>query len=355
MASTVNAAMPRKVALPNRNIVISCGGKWTGLLSQLRVAVSNSSDFSGAKILVADQDRFAPSAVFADQWIPVPSIASEQYCASLLTACTKNAVGLVVPLIDLDVNRLSPFVQQFSDHGIHLLCPSETIAYTCFDKNEFHAFCHRHRLSSPTRYGSVKEALQARFPLFAKPLRGYGSCGLHVLREPDELGNREELFKTHIVQDFVLAPELSVDAYINQVGDCILRVPRARVQVIGGEVYKSETVDLDGTVELADRTIAALAMEGLRGPVNVQLFGGPNPCLIEVNPRLGSGNVLSNMATGGRFYDAILLESAGKVATGDKDAYLRNLTLRRFHGDLFHLPDKILTQSTTVVGMECRP
>ncbi len=334
--------MTRTDFAPNRNIIVSCGGKWTGIIYQLRVAVRHSNDFDNAKILVTDQERFAPSVVFADQWIEAPAINSEEYCSFLLQACRKNCVGLVIPLIDIDVNRLAPVVQQFADHGIRLLCPTESIAQTCFDKNDFHAFCVRHSLAAPKRYVSIKDALLAPFPLFAKPLRGYGSYGLHVFRAPDELVNQEALFNTHLVQDFVDAPEFSVDAYINRNGECIIRVPRVRLQVIGGEVYKSETVDLDRTVELADRAIGALALEGLRGPVNLQLFGGPAPSLIEVNPRLGSGNVLSNMATYGRLYSAILSETVGDVATGDKDAYLRNLTLRRYHGDLFHLPDQVL-------------
>lgn len=329
-----------------KNILVSCGGKWVGLVQQLRLACSESPDFRKASIFVADQDRFAPAVTFADKWLDSPPITSEDYVTNILTACKTNAIKLVIPLIDVDVNRLAPAVPLFTNSGIHLACPPEPLAKLCFDKNAFDTFCKQHSLPTPKRYNTPEQAQQGSFPLFAKPFSGYGSQDLLLLKSEDDVARKPNLFKTHLVQEYIDAEEVSVDAYIANDGNCICRVPRIRIRVVGGEVYASRTIDYNATSRIADLTLSALAKEGLRGPVNIQLFNCHKPLLIEVNPRLGSGNVLSNMASHGALYRALLTEAAGDIAAGDPNNYVRNLSLRRYHGDVFHLPDRtILAQS----------
>ena len=90
------------------------------------------------------------------------------------------------------------------------------------------------------------------------------------------------------------------------------------------------------------RTINALATEGLHGPLNVQIFHTSPPMLLEVNTRLGSASVLSNMAAGGRLLDALLNEAVGGTSEGDPSDYLVGLQLNRFLGDVFHSGTKVV-------------
>jgi len=85
-----------------------------------------------------------------------------------------------------------------------------------------------------------------------------------------------------------------------------------------------------------------LARRGLRGPLNVQVFASQPPLVIEVNTRLGSASVLSNVATGGRFFAAVLAEACGLPVDGDPDDYREGLSLYRFLGDVFHDGDSVL-------------
>ena len=115
-----------------------------------------------------------------------------------------------------------------------------------------------------------------------------------------------------------------------------------RDKVVAGESYKSHTVSLPAVDDLAQRTIDALARQGLRGPLNVQVFDAPEPVLLEVNTRLGSAVVLSNVAAGGRLLDALLYEALGGTSEGDPSDYRVGLQLSRFLGDVFHAgPDVV--------------
>jgi biotin carboxylase len=109
-----------------------------------------------------------------------------------------------------------------------------------------------------------------------------------------------------------------------------------RVRVIGGEAVPSCTIRDASVAELADRTIAALARRGYQGPLNLQLFAGARQVLIEVNARLGSASVLSNQATGGRLFAAMLREACGGVSDGDPDDYRADMHLIRYWGEIFH-------------------
>jgi len=70
--------------------------------------------------------------------------------------------------------------------------------------------------------------------------------------------------------------------------------------------------------------------------LNVQIFNTAEPMLLEVNTRLGSAVVLSNMATDGRLLDALLHEAVGGSSEGDPSQYRVGLCLNRYLGDVFH-------------------
>jgi len=165
----------------NKNILISCGGKWVGLVAQLKIAVQQSSVFKNTKIIVGDIDKFAPAAHFADRWVETPKITSPDYCDTLLQLCSKHSVGLIIPLIDLDVNLLSSHAEKFLKQGISLLCPTAEMTELCFDKNSFQEFCDNHSIVTPKRFFSTSDVSANDFPLFAKPYTGYGSQNLQGL------------------------------------------------------------------------------------------------------------------------------------------------------------------------------
>ena len=119
-------------------------------------------------------------------------------------------------------------------------------------------------------------------------------------------------------------------------GRCLVRVPRLRDKVVGGEAQQTHTLRCPPVAELADRTIAALVGRGMHGPLNIQIFGGPEPVLIEVNTRLGSASVLANAATEGRLFTAVLADACGYGIHGDPDDYVEGLWLQRYWGDIVH-------------------
>ncbi len=318
-----------------RNLLVPCGGKSVGMLLQLKEAMSQVGPLRDGRVLVADRAPVTPGGSFADASFVVPEVGDAGYVDALLQICRDQEVRVLLPVIDLDLDRLAARLREFAALGTTVVCPPPDLVELCLDKQLFQAFCRDFDLPHPPgrEPGSLRED---DFPLFAKRRRGFGSIGAGVVRTLSEA--RFLLFRNPdlLLQELVVAPEISVDAFVSRDGRCLVRVPRARDKVVGGEAQQTHTLRHPAVADLADRTIAALAGRGLRGPLNIQLFAQPEPVLIEVNTRLGSASVLANAATRGRLFSAILADACGGVVDGDPDDYVEDLWLQRYWGDIVH-------------------
>lgn len=333
------------------NILITCGGKWVGHVLQLRRAMADVPELAGGKVFVADRAAVTPAGEFADKSFVVPSVDDPRYIYALLQLCRRHQVRVLVSVVEFDVACLAHHKEAFAEIGTHAVVPPATVAGLCFDKRQFHQTALAAGLPVP-RMWTAKDLDEAEFPVFAKPSRGYGSIGAQLCRYRTEAevlaGRRKDLVFT----SYLRGEELSIDALIGRNGRCLAAVQRVRDQVVGGEAYRSHTVFREEAEAISHQVIKLLAEHGHFGPVNIQVILGEESGVIDVNPRLGSAVLLSNMATRGRLFCTLLHEACGREMTGDPNDYLRDLSLYRFLGDVFY-------QGSQVVGVfpeaEVRP
>lgn len=323
------------------NVMVSCGGNWVGMVWHLRWAMGEVGALRGGAVVVADMAGPTPAGVFAGRQVVVPPIADPGYVDALLAACRGNEVRVLVPLIDIDLNRLAPHAAEFEAAGTKVVCPPPDLCELCFDKSLFQRFAEAEGLNPPRAYGP-EELEDAPYPLFYKRRRGFGSVGTGRARSPEAMREALALDPELLVQEFVDAPEASVDAFVAPSGRCSVRVQRIRTKVVGGEAWRSVTVSCEPVRELADRAIGALAERGLRGPLNLQVFCSDPPRIGEVNPRLGSASVFSNFACQGRLIRSVLAGACGEEVEGDPDDYRVGLQLRRFLGDMYSDDERVL-------------
>lgn len=323
------------------NVLINSGGKWVGMVLQLREAMQKVEALRKGRIMVASMEPLTPAGCFADEAFVVPPIRDETYINSLVEVCAQQCVRVVVPMMDIDLVRLAPHLDAFAQVGTTLICPEPELVDLCFDKHRFEDFLNSENLPYPCTFGA-DQLREAEYPLFYKRRQGFGSLGSGICESYDEaqtiLAKADDL----VWQQYVSSPEVSVDAYISYSGQCIVCVQRIRDKVVAGEAYRSHTVNIPDVRDLAMKTIEALAKLGLRGPLNVQIFASDPPLLIEVNSRLGSASVFSNVACGGRLMSAVLNEACGGISEGDPDDYIIGMELYRFLGEVFHVGTHIV-------------
>lgn len=222
--------------------------------------------------------------------------------ADLRRVIAEHGISIVVPFVDGAVAvaaRLADVV----------FVPASTpqMAEAMFDKVIADAMFVRAGLPVPRRIGSQPEC--GRY--IAKPRHGSASKGIVVC---DSVEQAAELALTdnYLVQEYIAArEEYTVDCYASVAsGQVLVACPRRRVEVIGGEVFRTVTVRDEAIEDLASEAVVRL---GLRGAVTVQLLRDNTDgrlMLMEINPRLGGGAVCS-VAAGADIPALILREALG--------------------------------------------
>jgi carbamoyl-phosphate synthase large subunit len=305
------------------------------MILQLKAAMREVPPLSGGQIYVADRAAMTPSGQFADRAFTVPSIAETDYVDRLVDICQRHGVRVLVPLIDVDMIRLAPHIERFAEVGTHLVCPSPELVEICFDKASFDQLARAEGIPVPRRF-TPDELDKAPYPIFCKPPRGFGSIGTGVCRSAEEARRALQLNPQLLFEEYVQDTEISVDCYLAAGNRCTIRVQRIRDRVVGGEAVQTRTVRIPEVQAVVAQVVDSLGQRGLCGPLNIQVFATTRPPVFDVNPRLGSASVLSNIASHGRLLRSVLAESCGLPVTGDPDDYQEGLHLYRFLGDLFH-------------------
>lgn len=150
------------------------------------------------------------------------------------------------------------------------------------------------------------------FPVIAKPRKGSASKGIVIAHSLQEWDNLALFHADYIIQEYIAnREEFTVDCYARvSDGDILCVSPRRRLEVSGGEVVSTVTVDNPEVAKLASITLSRL---DLRGAVTVQVlhdFVTNRYMVMEVNPRLGGGAVCAVHA-GCDIPNMILSEAAG--------------------------------------------
>jgi carbamoyl-phosphate synthase large subunit len=323
------------------NVLVNSGGKWVGMVLQLREAMQTIEALRTGRIMVASTEAVTPAGCFADEAYIVPPIKNGAYIDTLLKICSQQGVRVVVPLLDVDLVCLAPHLDAFERVGTTVICPEPELVDLCFDKGRLEDFLRTENLPYPRTF-MPDQLKEAEYPLFYKRRRGFGSMGSGICKSYDEAQTILAKVDDLVWQQYVSFPEVSVDAYISHSGKCIVCVQWIRDKVVAGEAYRSHTVNIPAVRDLGRRTIESLARRQLRGPLNVQIFDSDPPLVIEVNTRLGSGRVFSNVACGGRLMSAVLNEACGGISDGDPDDYIVGMELYRFLGEVFHVGTQIV-------------
>lgn len=194
---------------------------------------------------------------------------------------TFDALGidLAIPLQDHATVVLSRIAPQTSTR---IPTASEDINNVCLNKKVF-----EDRLKDFDFYPGVTDNCEK---VIVKPVFGFGSKGISIIPR-NELQNQSDKF---VVQRFIDGGfEISVDAYFDKKSQMIDAVPRHRLEIQGGEVSRSTTLDRTAynVVEITKFVGESL---GLIGPICSQyIIGGGKAYIMEINARFGGGVILS--------------------------------------------------------------
>ena len=277
------------------NILITSAGRRVSLVRAFQKELKKV--YPQGSVYASDADPTLSAACqVADHYFEVPMLDDLKYMESLLDVCKTNNISLIVSTIDTELLQLSTYKASFKDHGIEILISSSSFIEKCRNKRVIHDFFESKGIRIAKEY--TKDNFQ--LPLFIKPIDGSRSVDTYyIINEEDiteyHLSNDKLMFLEYI--DHSKFSEYTCDLYYSKTNELKCAVPRKRLEVRDGEVYKAVTKN-NALVNYIKEHLSYI--EGAVGCLTAQFFvhneDDTQIVAIEINPRFGGGFPLSYLA-----------------------------------------------------------
>lgn len=213
-------------------------------------------------------------------------------------------VRLILPFVDGAIEIASILKDRLPD--VYVPVSNFEVTSAMFDKVEAAKKFKAAGIPIPVTYSVIS----AEMPAIAKPRKGSASRGIKIFYNIEDLMHLENL-SDYLIQEYVEHnEEYTIDCYVSHEGVPLVCVPRKRIEIMGGEVTRTETCRNEILHELSRNV---LRMFDLRGPVTLQFLHDLDRnryLLMEINPRLGGG-VICSIYAGAPIPDYILQETLG--------------------------------------------
>ena len=315
------------------NILITSAGRRVSLVRSFQKEIKKI--YPEAKVYASDSNpELSAACQIADGFLKVPLLNEPQYLEELIDFCKSCKIRLIIPTIDTELLLLAQKKQYFKEHGIVVVISSEEFVSKCRDKREIHKFFEENNINVAKEY--TKENF--KLPIFIKPLDGSRSVDTFIIKSKKDLTeyhytNEKLMFLEYIDPEYY--DEFTCDLYYCKANKLRCVVPRKRLEVRDGEVYKALTVN-NSIVSYIKKNLKHI--EGAIGCLTTQFFVHKNNedkiIGIEVNPRFGGGYPLT-YHSGANYTKWIIEEYLLDKQLSDKfDSWEQDLLMVRYDDEI---------------------
>lgn len=234
-----------------------------------------------------------------DAYYRFPLATNEDYLQFVLKFCKEHKVNYYFAVIDKEVVTLAQNRERFLSIGTKLCVVNKEFAEICHYKNVFGDWINANFPDIAIKtYHTMDDAIEAKYPLFMKPVEGVASSGCRILFSQKELAayvSEETIGKEIIVQDFVDGKNITVDCIRNKITGQKTQIQRRELLRnsngcgIAVEIFNDERL-----TEICNILMEKLDLDGV---VNMEFFETKDGYrIIEINPRFSAGTAYSCMA-----------------------------------------------------------
>jgi carbamoyl-phosphate synthase large subunit len=262
--------------------MIMLGGARRVTLAEQCKKIINSVGIDVDFLSLERDDGFYPIAQMGET-ISAPKFLDARFDSFLNEILLTYSQPLIVPCMDSALPALSRLRGLKFDNA-KVVAPTKDGAEIALNKQLTDAFCKDNCILHPASYRD-KSQFPKNSKLIAKPLQGFGGKGIYYIDGFDKIN--DELFDSHILQDFIIGPETTHDLYITNSGE-VFASSRDRLAVIDGEVDHCVVRLPTQKEHIIFNKIAGSKL--FYGPLTVQTINSQdNVYLIEINARFGGG------------------------------------------------------------------
>ncbi|MBN1805926.1 MAG: NAD-dependent epimerase/dehydratase family protein [Sedimentisphaerales bacterium] len=270
-------------------IAITCIGSGVGQ------SIINSCRMSRLPIQTVGlgNNPFAHGAYDCDFYDYLPSIYSEHYIDELIKKYHKYNADLVIPGLDDEAFLLSKSIEELKNNGIKAVVAGAELLRLCRDKAAMSTELNRVSdifvksypkadIETKLKNGDIK------FPLIAKPVGGFGSRGIKIIKGYADLNIVES---EYVIQELAVPgnTDPNRDLYLNQIDRNINpQVSEISIQLVSnekgailGQMASYNKLNNGVPIEIVpienkyvwneiDKLIPTFQKLGMRGPLNIQ-------------------------------------------------------------------------------------
>ncbi|MBJ7882698.1 ATP-grasp domain-containing protein [Gelidibacter salicanalis] len=315
------------------NILITSAGRRVSLIRSFQKELKKA-DFK-SKVFASDSNPILSAAChIADGFFKVPQLDDPDYIETLITLCKTHSICLIIPTIDTELLDLANNKERFRDQGITVIISSVDFVFKCRDKRLTHEFFEEQNINIAKEY--TKD--NYRMPLFIKPVDGSRSVDNYIVKSEDQLteyhfNNEKLMFLEYL--DHNHYNEFTCDLYFGKDHKLKCAVPRKRIEVRDGEVYKAMTIrnhlvsNIKENLSYINGAVGCLTAQFfVHKDDDTKIYG------IEINPRFGGGYPLTYLS-GANFSQWIIEEYLmGKTIADQFDVWEKDLLMIRYDDEI---------------------
>lgn len=211
----------------------------------------------------------------------------------LIDIVKQKHINIVIPCMDSAVNALSLCKNiLWSNFQCMALVSNNSVCNNFVDKVKAAEIFRNNEINHPKTITSSNLGM-AKYPLIAKPKNGYGAHGQTIIQNYLGISGFVDNDK-YLLQEFVKCDtEYTVDCYIAKNNKIISIIPRKRLEIVGGEVSRTEVVKNQKIIDYSEMILSKF---NFFGPITIQMLNTDTPTVIEINCRFGGGVIASFIA-----------------------------------------------------------
>ncbi len=314
-------------------ILITSAGRRVSLVRSFQNELKKID--SNGKVYATDSNpNLSAACQVADGFFKVPELKEANYIDELLGYCKLKDINLVIPTIDTELVILAKNKNRFEEQNIKVIVSDIDFVTICRDKRKTHEFFSQHAINVAKEYDKNNYTL----PVYIKPVDGSRSVDNFLIKTKDvftnsHFENEKLMFLEYLSHD--IYDEFTCDLYYGKDHKLKCVVPRKRLEVRSGEVYKALTVH-NSLVDCIKKNLSYI--DGVIGCVTSQFFlhkeDKDKIFGIELNPRFGGGYPLTYLA--GANYSKWILEEylLNKTIDEQFDVWEKDLLMIRYDDEI---------------------
>jgi carbamoyl-phosphate synthase large subunit len=316
------------------NVLLTSAGRRVALVRAFRRELATLHP--GGRVIGADASPWSAGSHAADAAVGLPPCDHPGYLRALLDLVRREAIRVLVPLIDPELGILARHREELLSLGCHaVVSDAAAIELTRHKGRSARRFAEL-GLRAPRVFDleELEHPAALPYPVFVKPAAGSASADALRIDGPEEFRFWMPRVRDPVVQTFEQGREYTVDVFADLGGRVRCAVPRQRWETRAGEISKGCT-DRNERIMAASRRLVE-GLGGCRGCVTLQCFDpgpGEEPIFFEANLRFGGGFPLAYAA--GANYPRWILEMCAGTPVPDFDGWRDGLVMLRYDDALF--------------------